>query len=452
MATILIVDDDASLREVLEIALFRRGHKVWSAADCTGAKSLLASKSPDLTLLDLRLGQESGLTLLQEIREKWPDLPVIMITAYAETQSAITAMKCGARDYIGKPFDLDDLMLTVDRNLEASRLRQENRWLRDRITDRFGTIVGTSPVMKTVFTLIDKIAPTDINVLVTGESGTGKELVARALHGRSHRRDKPFLPINCGGLPENLIESELFGYRKGAFTGADKAKKGLFEIADQGTLFLDEVGDLHPSLQVKLLRCIQDKSFIPLGATEEVKSDVRIVGATNRPVDEDVASGLLREDLYYRLSGVIIHIPPLRDRREDIPALADHFLTRACRSQNKSTSGFTDEARSKLQRYDYPGNVRELENIVERAVALENAQLIQPESLVVYEQAVPPHGGGEEAVLDGRLSLDEFLVEREKRILQEALRRTGGHKGNAAELVGLNLRQFRYRLVKVGLD
>lgn len=451
MANILIVDDDLSLREVLEIALLKKGHTVWTAPDSATALAVLQKQSIALILLDLRLGRESGIDLLVRIRETWADVPVLMVTAYADAKSAITAMKHGAKDYISKPFELDDLLYTVERTLETARLKEENDWLKGQISRHYGEIIGHSRQMQAVFDLVRRIAPTNINVLLTGESGTGKELFARCIHNESRRCGQPFLAINCGGLPENLVESELFGYRKGAFTGADRNKKGLLEMAEGGTLFLDEVGELAPSTQVRLLRYIQERCFIPLGGTEELRSDVRIIAATNRNVEQCVADGDFREDLYYRLSGVKVHLPPLRERGEDVLDLADHFLDKACRAQKRQLKGFTPEARKKLLAYGYPGNVRELENIVERAVALEPGDAVSAQSLVIYEKiAAAEQDGGVHKVLSGQMTLDEYLAEHEHRVIAEALRRCGGHKGRAAEMVGLNFRQFRYRLTKAG--
>ncbi|MFW5722725.1 MAG: sigma-54-dependent transcriptional regulator [Desulfohalobiaceae bacterium] len=450
MGSVLIVDDDPSLRDVLEIALTRYKHKALAAADIKSALVILGRQDVDLVLLDLRLGQENGLDLLRMIRERWPNIPVLMVTAHADSRTAVEAMKLGARDYISKPFDVEEFLLLVQRTLETSRLAEENAWLKEQIEDRYGPIVGQSPKMAEVFNLVDRLAPTPINVLITGESGTGKELIARAIHNKSPRKNHPLMVINCGGLPENLVESELFGFRKGAFTGADRAKKGLLEMAEGGTVFLDEVAEMHLSTQVKLLRCIQDGTFIPLGSTEEVHADVRIIAATNRPVEEDVATGRFREDLFYRLSGVIIKMPPLRERGKDILLLADHFLTKACAELKRDFEGFTPEAQEKLMRYHYPGNVRELENLVERAVALETGKRIHPGSLIIYEQVHPETPStGPRKVLNGELSLEEYLEREEQKIMQAALERTGGHKGKAAELVGLNFRQFRYRLSKL---
>jgi two-component system response regulator PilR (NtrC family) len=451
MANILIVDDDLSLREVLEIALVKKGHAVWTAPDSATALAVLQREAIALILLDLRLGQESGIDLLVRIRETWTEVPVLMVTAYADAKSAITAIKYGAKDYITKPFELDDLLYTVERTLETARLKEENAWLKGQISRQYGDIIGQSKQMQAVFDLVRRIAPTTINVLITGESGTGKELFARAIHKESQRTVHPFLAINCGGLPDNLVESELFGFRKGAFTSADRSKKGLLEMAEGGTIFLDEVGELAASTQVKLLRFIQERCFIPLGGTEELRADVRILAATNRNVEQCVADGSFREDLYYRLSGVKVHLPPLRERGEDVLALADHFLEKACQTQKRTLKGFSTEARRKLLGYHYPGNVRELENIVERAVALEPGDTVTSDSLVIYEKV--PVGElecGIQKVLSGQLTLDEYLSVHEQKVLQEAMRRCGGHKGRAAEMVGLNFRQFRYRLTKVG--
>lgn len=451
MANILIVDDDLSLREVLDIALVKKGHRVWAAPDSATALSLLHTHNMDLILLDLRLGQESGIDLLVRIREVWTEIPVLMVTAYADTKSAVAALKYGAKDYINKPFDLDDFLFTVERTLETARLQEENTWLKGQIGLQYKEIIGQSTQMQSVFALIKRIAPTNINVLVTGESGTGKELVARAIHRESLRMAKPFLAINCGGLPENLVESELFGFLKGAFTSADRSKKGLLTMAEGGTLFLDEVGELAQSTQVKLLRYLQERCFIPLGGTEELSSDVRIISATNRNVEQSVADGSFREDLYYRLSGVKVHLPPLRERGEDILALAEHFLAKACRAQKRTLRGFHPEAREKLVHYTYPGNVRELENIIERAVALTPKDIIDPDSLVIYEKILAhDQSSGVHKVLSGQITLDEYLAGHEHRVIMEALQRCGGHRGRAAEMVGLNFRQFRYRLTKLG--
>lgn len=448
MAKILIVDDDPSLREVLEVTLDNHQHKSRSASCLDEAKFILSKEIVELALVDLRLDQENGLDLLAYIQENFSYIPVIIITAYADSQSAVQSIKSGAKDYIAKPFDVEELLLQIDRLLENTRLAEENQWLKQQISGKYGPIIGESPKMQEVYELINRISPTTINVLISGESGTGKEMVARAIHNNSPRREKSMMIINCGGLPENLVESELFGYRKGAFTGANQAKKGLLEKAHQGSFLLDEVTELQPSIQVKLLRSIQDGSFIPLGGTEMIQADIRFLAATNREIENEVVQGRFREDLFYRLSGVIIKIPPLRERGDDLFLLADYFLQKFCREQNKNLRGFSNKARKKLESYSYPGNIRELENIIERAIALETGPYITPSSLIIYEQIHPEQKASPEKVLNGELNLDQYLENIDKQILTTALERTNGHKKKAAELVGLNFRQFRYRLSK----
>jgi len=452
MGKILIVDDDSSLREVLEIALANREHTPTSASDITAAIQLMGQERFHLVIADLRLGAESGLDLLQRIQEQQHTPPVLIITAYADNKTALQALKLGAKDYISKPFDVEEFLLQVDKLLEEAYPQEEELQLQVQMQGLSSRILGESKKIREVFSLVSRIAPTGINALITGESGTGKELIARAIHENSERREKPFQVINCGGVPEALVESELFGYRKGAFTGAGQAKAGLLEKADQGTFLLDELVELSPNLQVKLLRCVQDGTFTPLGSTETVQTDIRFVGASNRDVENEVAEGNLREDLFYRLSGVIIHMPPLREREDDLFLLAEHFLQRFCQEQNKSIKGFSTGAKQKLRTYHYPGNVRELENIIERAVALESGPYISPASLVIYEQTTTHPNMDREQVLSGELSLDQYLEKIDNEVLASALERTQGNKKKAAELVGLSFRQLRYRLSKHGLN
>lgn len=451
MPNILIVDDDPSLLEVLEIALSNRRHSVSQASDVEGALELMGGDGFDLVIADLRLGRESGLDLLKSIREDQNSPPVLMITAYADRKTALQALELGAMDYISKPFDVEEFLLQVDQILEETCSREGDLHLHFQINGVSTPIIGESSRMQEVFSLVSRIAPTGINVLITGESGTGKELIARAIHENSERKDKPFRTINCGGIPEALVESELFGYRKGAFTGAGQAKPGLLETADQGTFLLDEVAELSPNLQVKLLRCLQDGTFIPLGGTESIQTDIRFIAASNRDVDTEVAEGGMREDLYYRLSGVRVHLPPLRERKEDLFLVADYLLERFCREQGKSIKGFSTGAKHKLRDYHYPGNIRELENIIERAVALETGPYITPPSLVIYEQGPPQACTDGEQVLSGKLSLDQYLEQIDREVLSSALERTRGNKKKAAELVGLSFRQLRYRLSKHGI-
>lgn len=448
MAHILIVDDDPSIQEVLSIALSQDQHSSSQTTSIKGATQRMAKEEIDLAIVDLRLGRENGIDLLKLINSNWPYVPVLIITAYADSSTAVQAMKLGAKDYISKPFDIEDLIILVNRILEDSKYIEENNQSRKQLSGSFGTIIGECPQIQNIFSFIHRIAPTDISALITGESGTGKELIARAIHEYSPRKESPLMIINCGGIPTNLVESELFGYRKGAFTGADRNKKGLLEKADQGSVFLDEIGELQSHTQVKILRCLQDGSFIPVGGTKVVTSDIRFLAATNAPIKTKVAEGSFREDLFYRLSGVIIEVPPLRERGDDLFVLADHFLQRAIKDQNKEIQGFTKKALDKLKNYHYPGNIRELSNIIERAVALEVGPNITDSSLIIYEQSKSSSNKGINQVIKGEMGLDQYLQEQDKYILRSALQEAGGRKTKAARLLGLSFRQFRYRLQK----
>ena len=453
-ATILIVDDDLSLREVLDISLSNAGYEVLSAPDTGEARRLLRTEPIDLILLDLKLGNESGLDFLREIRQNYPDVPVLMITAFSETQSAVEAMKLGASDFISKPFDLEDFLQVVNETIQDLPDPSQIQPLEIRERGYYSDIIGNSPCMLRVFQMVRRMSRTSINVLITGESGTGKELIARAIHEESERSRHPFVPLNCGGLPDTLFESELFGYKKGAFTGADSSKPGFLDTAAQGTLFLDEVAELSSASQVKLLRCLQEKTFVPLGSTTEKEVSARFISATNRDLAR-MFGNFFREDLFYRLSGVIINVPPLRERGEDIYNLTHYFLDKACKRQNKFFKGFSDKALQKIQGYSFPGNVRELENLVERAVALEQGEVISPDSIIIYDLSSETCFSTEkdpELVISGELTLDEYLLDKEKYILEMALKKTSGQRTEAARLLGLNLRKLRYRLKKVGLD
>ncbi len=447
MATILIVDDDKSLQEFLEIFLTKEGFEVAVAGDGEEALSYLLRKPADLVLADIRMPKMDGLTFLKTLREKGLKLPVIMITAYASLDTAVQAKREGAFDYVSKPFKLDELRKLIRKALEK---HAEVNLLEEGTS--FG-IIGKSPAMHRVFEMLPRIAKAPSNVLITGESGTGKELVARAIHLLSPRKDKPFVVVNCGGIPPNLLESELFGYKAGAFTGANRDKEGLFQKAHQGTIFLDEIGEIPPEVQVKLLRVVQEKVIMPLGAAREVKVDVRIISATNRDLEKEVLAGNFREDLYYRLNVISLHLPPLRERKEDIPLLVEYFLKKYAQKMGKEIEGISDFALKALLEYDFPGNVRELENIIERSVALETGPLILPESLALsrrkekefqkdFEVKLPPEG----------LDLEEFLARIEISLLRQALTLSGGNKTEAAKLLKLNFRSFRYRLAKYGLS
>jgi two-component system response regulator PilR (NtrC family) len=452
-ARILVVDDERSMQEFLEILFRRDGYEVAAAGDVATALVALESDDYDLMITDIQMPGRSGLDLLRAAREASPDTVVIVITAFSTTETAITAMKEGAYDYITKPFQVDEIRLVVGKALEKKLLASENRRLRTELRSqrRHRSLVGTSPSMQSVYQLISQVAATKTNVLIVGESGTGKELVARAIHAESDRHDKAFVAVNCAAIPENLLESELFGHVKGAFTGAVQNKEGLFEVADGGTLFLDEVGDLTPPLQVKLLRAIQEKTIRRVGGTNDRRVDARILAATNRRLEDEVMAGRFREDLYYRLNVIQMPLPSLRDRMEDLPLLAQYFVEKYTRELDKPLRGLSDETLRRLAEYRFPGNVRELENIIERAVALSQDEWIQAEALPPTVLQSPASREGIQIPPEG-VNLDEILASYERRFLLDALGRSGGVKKRAAQLLGISFRSFRYRLEKLGLD
>ncbi len=451
-ARILVVDDERSMQEFLEIFLRREGFDVTTAGDVDAALVAIDSDDFDLVITDIQMPGRTGLDLLREIKERSPETLVLMITAFASTDTAIAAMKEGAYDYITKPFKVDEIRLIIEKALEKKLLSRENRRLRSelRTVQRHKTIIGSSPAIQRVFDLIAQVADTKTNVLVSGESGTGKELVARDIHLQSERRNAPFVAINCGAIPENLLESELFGHVRGAFTGALFNKEGLFEAAAGGTLFLDEIGELSPPLQVKLLRVIQEKTIRRVGGTTDVRVDVRILSATNRNLAEEVAAGRFREDLYYRLNVIQISMPPLRARRGDIPLLVNHFIEKFSTDLGRTIASVGDDVMTKLMSHDYPGNVRELENAIERAVALSRGEHITIDSL-------PPglsrqlRSEAPEIPAEG-MNLDEVLAHYERSRLAQGLRQSNGVKKRAAQLLGISFRSFRYRLEKLGLE
>jgi len=455
----LVVDDERSMRDFLEILFRREGYEVETAATAEQAILAFERQPHDLVLTDLNLPGKSGLDLLQQIKTRAVqgarDVPVILITAYGTAASAVEAMKRGAFDYVMKPFSNDELKLLVHRALEQRRLIEENLRLKTELQDRYhyGTLVGSSKAMQEVYALIERIKDTRINSLIVGESGTGKELVARAIHYSGVRRTGPFVAVNCGAIPETLIESELFGYRKGAFTGADRDKVGFFEAADKGTILLDEIGEMPLLTQVKTLRAIQEKSITPVGGTDERKVDVRILAATNKDLEEEVRQGHFREDLYYRLNVVMIEVPVLRHREGDVLELARHFTTRYAEEYDKPIQGITPEAARLLRKYAYPGNVRELQNIIERSVALASGTRITPESLPdrLKEGSSLPDESPEEVFPEDGINLDARLYAYEQKWLAKALEQADGNKTKAAELLGMSFRSFRYRLQKHGV-
>ena len=452
-ARILVVDDELSMRQYLEVLLRRRGYDVMTAAGFADARARIGEGKLDLVVSDMRLGKESGLQVLREVRERSSETEVILITAFGTPAAAVEAMREGAYDYICKPFDNEEMTLLVQNALEKRALREENRALRESFGGNL-LMVGTSEAMESVRALVRKVANSKSTVLVTGESGTGKELVARAIHFAGPRAGKPFLPVNCAALAEGVLESELFGHVKGAFTGALTDRTGLLVAAGEGTVFLDEIGELVPATQVKLLRVLQERKVKPVGSAEEVPFDARVVVATNRHLEAEVKEGRFREDLFYRLNVITIDLPPLRARPGDISHLAEAFLSKMREELERPSLHFTSEALRILESYRFPGNVRQLQNMVERAATLAEADQLGPESLpaALRGDSSTAAPDGPEAVLSEAFSLERYLDEAERRYLLEALRKADGVKTRAASSLGLTFRSFRYRLAKHGLS
>jgi two-component system response regulator PilR (NtrC family) len=456
-ARVLVVDDERSMRELLSIVLRRDGYEVFIAEDGAAGLELLKRERVDILITDIRMPNMNGVDLLREAKRISPDIVSIVMTAFATTDTAVEALRLGAADYVTKSKDTAaELRVRVGRELERKRLQQENVLLKRALKtkNQFSNIIGTSSPMVALFQLIETIAPTNSTVLITGESGTGKELIARAIHVNSPRRDRPFVAVNCGALSETLLDSELFGHMRGAFTGADSNKKGLIEVAEKGTILLDEVGEMSPVVQVKLLRVLQERKFRRLGGTEEIDADIRILAATNRDLGKMVADGSFREDLFYRINVIPVRVPPLRDRQDDIPFLAEHFVARFAEQMGKPVSGISGAALSLLTQYGWPGNIRELENAMERAVALERTPTILADSLpeqvnhhvAEVVPAAPPEG-----FPDAGFDLEQHVQGIEREYIAEALRRAGGVKVKAAELLGMSFRSFRYYTKKYNL-
>ena len=455
---VLVVDDERSMRELLSIVLRRDGYNVLIADSGKAALDVLKRERVDILITDIRMPEMSGVDVLREAKLIDPSIICIVMTAFASTDTAVEALRLGAADYVHKsPNAVNDLRLRVRKEVERKQLQQENVLLKRALqtSHQFSNIIGSSAAMVALFDLIETIAPTSSTVLISGESGTGKELVARAIHVRSPRSDRPFVALNCGALPETLLDSELFGHMRGAFTGADTNKKGLIEVAEKGTIFLDEIGEMSPMVQVKLLRVLQERKFRRLGGTDEVEADIRIIAATNRDLSKMVAAGEFREDLYYRINVIPVRLPALRERGQDIPLLADHFVTKYSGQMKKDVTGISGGALACLKAYTWPGNVRELENAMERAVALERTPAILPDSLpeAVREAAngallSAGAASGADDRLEAGFDLEQHVQGIEKEYIAEALKRAGGVKKNAAELLGLSFRQFRYLLKK----
>jgi len=450
---ILVVDDEKSMREFLEIMLTKEGYEVIIANDGERACEILNKETFDLVITDIRMKNINGIGVLKEAKDVNPGAIVILISAFATAEIAVEAMKEGAYDYIPKPFKVNDFKRIIKDALGSkARPREEENGIKNRC--HFGYLIGESPQMRKVYDLIERVSQTKTNILISGESGTGKELVAEAIHNLSERRDKPIVIINCAGMPENLIESELFGYKKGAFTGAVADKEGLFDVADGGTVFLDEVGELSPVIQVKLLRVIQERTFTAVGGTEVKTVNVRFISATNKDLEREVIDKNFREDLYFRLNVIPVNIPPLRNREGDLPLLAQHFLEEFSMEMGKDIRKISTYAMDILKKYSFPGNVRELENIVERSVALETSNIVLPESLALSSLRDRRNERTKRRTdlgLEG-IQLDEVMLAIEGEYLAQALEIARGSKQGAAELLGINLRSLRYRLEKLGMS
>ncbi len=452
MARILVVDDELSMREFLKILLEKEGHKVTLAKDGEQALDLAEKNGFDLAISDVRMPGMNGLDLLAALKERETDLPVIMITAFASPEDAVTAMKYGAFDYITKPFNVDEIQGVI----KAATRRRGSRTSSASLSSEFPDIIGNSPEMNKIYDLIKRIARTPANVLIYGESGTGKELVARAIHDHSRVAGQPFVPITCSAIPESLLESELFGHKKGSFTGAISDKAGLFQQADGGTAFLDEIGELTPIIQTKLLRVLQEREFMPVGSTRTIKVNVRIIAATNRNLEDEILAGRFREDLYYRLAVVPIRMPPLRERKGDVPLLVNHFLQKYSKLLGKEVQTISSYAMQVLMDYDFPGNVRELENIIERGVALESSNIILPESLILSRQGRQAEDSRDEPLFVAARDeeelfskgMDDILVALETKMIRHALEKAGGSKMRAAELLKISFRSLRYKIKK----
>ena len=450
---LLIVDDESSMLDFLSLLFQADGYDVTTARSVTEAHKQLERNAFDLVLCDILMPDGNGLDLLREIKVNGGGPPVIMMTAYTSTKSAIEAMKLGAADYVSKPFDVDELKIVAQKALERAELADENVYLRRELEQKytFNNIIGKSSRMQAIFSLIERIARTASTVLIHGESGTGKELIARAIHFASPRSTRRFLSINCGAMPENLLESELFGHERGAFTGAVKDKKGLFQESDRGTLFLDEIGEMTPSMQVKLLRALQEKVVRKVGGTEEESVDVRIIAASNQDLEGRIQTGEFREDLFYRINVLPIHLPPLRQRREDVPLLVDFFLQKYSRQMDLPLRQISIEAMQILESYDWPGNVRELENLIERVLALSHAETITTRDLPVHLLTNRRTHPDLVQLPEEGLDLEAYLESIRTQLMVQALERTNGVQTQAAEILGMSFRSFRYYAKKAGL-
>jgi DNA-binding NtrC family response regulator len=452
MEKILIIDDEKSILDLLSVVFEKEGYLTETSFSATRAVELLENEDFDMIISDIKMPKMNGMELLRYVKDNRPDIPIIMITAYGTIKQAVEALKAGAMDYVVKPFDVEELKIIVAQGLEKKRLKEENIFLKRELKEKheFENLVGKSKAMQEIYSLIEKLAGTDSTVLIAGESGTGKEMAARAIHYSSARRERSFVSINCGALPENLLESELFGHVKGSFTGAVSNKKGMFEVAEKGTLFLDEVGEMSPWTQVKLLRAIQDKRIRRVGGIEEIPVDARIIAATNQDLKKKIEEGKFREDLYYRLNVISMEMPPLRKRKEDIPLLVTHFMEKYCSRMGRSMKRIAPEVVSVFESYPWPGNVRELENIMERVMAIEERETITKESLP-KEMLTPNKKYGKTPSLQPGFDLNAVMDEIVVGYVKQALDAARGNLKETARILGVNYRSLRYLIEKHGL-
>jgi len=451
--SVLIVDDEVGARESFKMIL-KNDYEVFLAKDAEEAFLQIKVHSPDVILLDIILPDLDGLKVLEKIKQNDPDIIVIMITATKTVKTAVEAMKLGAYDYVTKPFDIDELRLIITRSLSTKALEQEVKYRREEMDKSFdfGNIIGKSKLMKEIFKVVKQIADSKSTALIMGDSGTGKELISRAIHYNSNRKSYPFVTINCAAIPDTLIESELFGHEKGAFTNAIERKLGRFEVAHQGTLFLDEIGELSLATQAKILRFLEEKEFNRVGGSKTIKVDVRLITATNKNLNQLIKNGSFREDLYYRINVIPIVIPPLRERKEDIPILIDHFINKFSVENNKNVKGISKEALELLMQYEWPGNVRELENLVERVIALTFNEYIQLNELPLSFKNIPKINGLKESILDGKVSFLQAEEEFEREVILDALKKTNYIQSRAAEILGISRRILKYKMDKLGIN
>jgi DNA-binding NtrC family response regulator len=449
MEKLLVVDDMKSILDLLSVVFQKEGYQVKTSTSAAKVFELIEKEDFDLVISDIRMPEVNGMDLLKYLREHRPDIPVVMITAYGSLKQAVEALKMGAVDYIVKPFDVEELKITVAQALETRKLKQENIILKRDLRQKYGfeNMIGKSLPMQEIYGLVEKVAPTESTILITGESGTGKEMVARAVHYLSRRSEFSFISINCAALPENLLESELFGHARGSFTGAVAEKKGMFEVAQKGTLFLDEIGETTPWTQVKLLRALQERKIRRVGGTDEIPIDVRIIAATNLDLKKRIQEGLFREELFYRLNVISLEMPPLRKRTEDISLLVSHFLQKYCQQMGKKMKRITPEVLGFLETYRWPGNVRELENAIERIVAIEERETITPASLPP-EIVTPRKKDDPQVFFEPEFNLMDHVDEISKKYINAALLATGGNLKRTAAVLGISYRSLRYLLEK----